>query len=153
MNVKKSAGTTFAGFLLVVLLAACHNNNSSSLREFMDTRNSKPNSFYVEMLEQFCQDYYSVLYHDLWGTRTYVPGTLQVDSITRDSDKEVTIYGIHDFKGRMGKVWKGAHFKANIYESKQSNNEYIITFEKESQRIFSGKKYTESRTKTIHYEK
>ena len=46
----------------------------------------------------------------------------------------------------------GYNFKANIYESKKGSNDYVVTFEKESKKIISRKSYTESRTKTFHYE-
>ena len=63
------------------------------------------------------------------------------------------VYGTHDFEGRFGHDRKDYKYRANVYESKKSTNDYIVTFEKESKKIITKRPYTESRTKTIHYEK
>ena len=138
----------------LLLLAACGNNSSINIPGiFDDSDDLHSKEFYEGLLEQFCQDYYDDLYHDFWGTRSYVHGSLKVDSVRQIGEREVMVYGTHTFEGRTGRKRKDYNYRANVYESKKSTNDYIVTFEKESKKIFTGRSYTESRTKTIHYEK
>ena len=139
---------------LLSLFPACGNNSGINITGFNDDSDDvKPKEFYEGLLEKFCQDYYDDLYHDFWGVRSYVPGSLKVDSVRQSDEREVMVYGTHDFEGRVGHVYKGRKYSANVYESKKNSHEYIVTFEKESKKIISRRSYTESRTKTIHYEK
>ena len=138
----------------LLLLAACGNNSSINIPGiFDDSDDLHSKEFYEGLLEQFCQDYYDDLYHDFWGTRSYVHGSLKVDSVRQIGEREVMVYGTHTFEGRTGRERKDYNYRANVYESKKSTNEYIVTFEKESKKIITGRSFTESRTKTIHYEK
>ena len=138
----------------LLLLAACGNNSSINIPGiFDDSDDLHSKEFYEGLLEKFCQDYYDDLYHDFWGTRSYIPGSLKVDSVRRSGEREVMVYGTHDFEGRFGHDRRGYKYRANIYESKKNTNDYIVTFEKESKKIITKRPYTESRTKTIHYEK
>lgn len=139
---------------LLLLFAACGNNSRINITGFFDDSDDvQSKEFYEGLLEKFCQDYYDELYHDFWGTRSYVPGSLKVDSVRQIGEREVMVYGTHDFEGRFGHNRSDYKYRANVYESKKSTNDYIVTFEKESKKIFTGRSYTESRTKTIHYEK
>lgn len=139
---------------LLLLFAACGNNSGINISSFFDDSDDvQPKEFYEGLLEKFCQDYYDDLYHDFWGTRSYVPGSLKVDSVRQIGEREVMVYGTHDFEGRFGHDRKDYKYRANVYESKKSTNDYIVTFEKESKKIITKRPYTESRTKTIHYEK
>ena len=155
--VKKSRNgfrLTAVCLLLPLLFAACGNNGSMNILGIFDSSdNNRSNEFYEGLLEKFCQDYYDDLYHDFWGTRSYIKGSLKVDSVYQVGEREVMVYGTHDFEGRLGHPYEGRKFSANIYESKKNNHEYIVTFEKESKKIISRRSYTESRTKTMHYEK
>ena len=138
----------------LLLLAACGNNSSINIPGiFDDSDDLHSKEFYEGLLEQFCQEYYDDLYHDFWGTRSYVHGSLKVDSVRQIGEREVMVYGTHDFEGRFGHDRKDYKYRANVYESKKSTNDYIVTFEKESKKIITKRPYTESRTKTIHYEK
>lgn len=140
-------------FLLPMMFVACGNkSNINILGVFDESDKVKSKEFYEGLLEQFCQEYYDDLYHDFWGTRSYVNGSLKVDSVRLCGEREVEVFGTHDFEGRLGHVYKGRKYSANICESKKNKNEYIVTFEKESKKIISRRSYTESRTKTIHYE-
>lgn len=145
----------WAFFLLMTMkFVSCDNNGGINITGFFDdTDEVLPQEFYGGLLESFCQDYYDDLYRDHWGTRSYVHGSLKVDSIRQNGEREVTVYGTHDFEGRFGHVYRGYKYRANVYESKKNTNDYIVTFEKESKKIISRRSYTESRTKTIHYEK
>ena len=139
---------------LLLLFAACGNNSRINITGFFDDSDDvQSKEFYEGLLEKFCQDYYDDLYHDFWGTRSYVHGSLKVDSVRQIGEREVMVYGTHDFEGRFGHNRSDYKYRANVYESKKSTNDYIVTFEKESKKIFTGRSYTESRTKTIHYEK
>lgn len=139
---------------LLLLFAACGNNNGINITSFFDDSDDiQSKEFYEGLLEKFCQDYYDDLYHDFWGTRSYVHGSLKVDSVRQIGEREVMVYGTHDFEGRFGHDRRGYKYRANVYESKKSTNDYIVTFEKESKKIITKRPYTESRTKTIHYEK
>lgn len=139
--------------LLLVLLLSCDNVGGVARAFFDDSDSVKPKEFYEGLLEQFCRENYDQLYHDVWGTRRYVQNSLRVDSIRPCGEREVMVYGKHDFEGRLRNTHYGYGFKANIYESKKGSKDYIVTFEKESKKIISRKSYTESRTKTFHYEK
>jgi len=137
---------------LLTVLMSCENVGGTAFGLSDHSDNLKSKEFYEGLLEEFCQNYYNDLYHDFWGTRKYVKGSLVVDSIRACGEREVTVYGKHDFEGRLGHPYEGYHFEANVYESKNNSHDYIVTFEKESRKIISHKSYTESRTKTIHYE-
>ena len=151
--IRRLRNWTFC-LLMTMQFAACGNNRGINITDiFDDSDDVQPKEFYEGLLEKFCQDYYDDLYHDYWGTRSYVHGSLTVDSVCQSAEREVIVYGTHDFKGRFGHVYRGYKYRANVYESKKSSSEYIVTFEKESKKIISGRSYTESRTKTIHYEK
>ena len=140
--------------LLPMLFVACGNNGGANILGFFNSANDvQSKEFYEGLLEKFCQDYYDDLYHDFWGTRSYVNGSLRVDSVRQCGEREVMVYGTHDFIGRLGYPYEGHKFSANIYESKKNDHEYIVTFEKESREFFTKRSYTESRTKTIRYEK
>lgn len=149
----KSYKFVIAASCLLLLFAACGNSGINITGFFDDSDDVQSKEFYEGLLEKFCQDYYDDLYHDFWGTRSYAPGSLKVDSVRQSGEREVMVYGTHDFKGRFGHDRSGYKYRANVYESKKSTNDYIVTFEKESKKIISGRSYTESRTKTIHYEK
>ena len=138
-------------FLLVVL-SSCDNVGGVALGFFDDSDSIKSKEFYKGLLEQFCRENYDNLYHDIWGTRRYVQNSLRVDSIHSCGEREVMVYGKHSFDGRLGDRHNDYKFEANIYESKKGSNDYVVTFEKESKKIISRKSYTESRTKTFHYE-
>lgn len=141
---------------LLLSLSSCNNNGRLSLGIFDDidlTDSIRPKEFYEGLLEQFCIENYDQLYHDFWGTRKYVEGSLIVDSLHSCGEREVMVYGKHSFDGRFGDRHNGYKFVANIYETKKGSNDYIVTFEKQSKKVISGRSYTESRTKTFHYEK
>lgn len=138
--------------LLLPLFWSCNNGSGISIDFFDDADAVKSDEFYEGLMEQFCQEFYDDLYHDFWGTRKYIQGSLKVDSVRSCGEREVIVYGKHDFEGRLGHVRRGYRFEANVYESKKNSHDYIVTFEKESKKIISGKSYKESRTKTIHYE-
>ena len=138
---------------LLFVLSSCGNAGGVIHGFNDDTDSIKSQEFYEGMLEQFCQKNYNELYHDFWGTRKYVSNSLTVDSIRPCGEREVTVYGKHDFIGRYGKPREGYHFEANVYEAKKGSNDYIITFEKQSKKIITKKSYKESRTKAFHYEK
>ena len=149
----KQISRAFLYSFLLTVLVSCENIGGVALGFSDDSDSLKSKEFYAGLLELFCQNYYNDLYHDFWGTRKYVQGSLIVDSVRPSGENEVMVYGKHDFKGRAGRLRRGYHFEANVYESKKNSHDYIITFEKESKKLISGKSYTESRTKTIHYEK
>lgn len=113
---------------------------------------AKPKGFYERMLEKFCQKHYNELFEDFWGTRKYVAGSLKVERMRINGQRELNIYGTHEFVGRLGYPTYKTKFTANIYESKKTPNDYVITFEKESKNLVTGEPYIESRTKTFHYE-
>ena len=138
--------------ILFVFTSCGGGGDTSSISDEEDSDGIEPKEFYEGMMEQFCLTYYDDLYHDFWGTRKYIPGSMRVDSISPCGVREVMIYGKHDFEGRVGNLHRGYKFSANVYESKKGSHDYIVTFEKESKKIISGKSYTESRTKTLHYE-
>ena len=151
--IKRLRNWTFY-ILMTMQLAACGNNCGINITRFFDDSDDlQSKEFYEGLLEQFCQDYYDDLYHDFWGTRSYVHGSLKVDSVRQIGEREVMVYGTHSFEGRFGHDRNNYKYRANVYESRKSTNDYIVTFEKESKKIISGRSYTESRTKTIHYEK
>lgn len=139
--------------LVMFILASCDNVGGVILSFSDDSDSIKSKEFYEGMLEQFCQKNYNDLYHDFWGTRKYVSNSLTVDSIRPCGEREITVYGKHDFIGRFGKLREGYKYEANVYESKKGSNDYIITFEKQSKKIITKKSYKESRTKAFHYEK
>lgn len=153
--IKKVQARVITGCLFFsMLFAACGNNGGTNIFGIFDSSEGvKPKEFYEGLLEKFCQDYYDDLYHDFWGTRSYTHGSLKVDSVRQCGEREVMVYGTHDFEGRLGYPYEGRKFSANIYESKKNDHEYIVTFEKESKDVITRRSYTESRTKTIHYEK
>ena len=153
-KVRNWFSLTACYLILSVLFVACGNNGGMNILGIFDGSDDvQTKEFYEGLLEKFCRDYYDDLYHDFWGTRSYVYGSLKVDSVRQCGEREVVVYGTHDFEGRFGHIYKGYKYSANIYESKKNNHEYIVTFEKESKKIISRKSYTESRTKTINYEK
>lgn len=139
--------------IILTMFISCENVGGVLLGFSGDSDTVMTKDFYEKLLDQFCKRHYDNLYHDFWGTRNYVKGSLVVDSIRPCGEREVMVYGKHDFKGRLGKPHEGYNFKANVYESKKGSHDYIVTFEKESKKIISGKSYTESRTKNFHYEK
>ena len=154
INNMKSYIIVIATGCLLLFFTACGNNRGRNFAGFFDdSDDGQSKEFYEGLLEKFCQDYYDDLYHDYWGTRSYVHGSLKVDSVHQSGEREVMVYGTHDFEGRLGHIYRGYKFRANVYESKKSTHDYIITFEKESKKIISRRSYSESRTKTIHYEK
>ena len=112
--------------LLPMLFVACGNNGGANILGFFNSANDvQSKEFYEGLLEKFCQDYYDDLYHDFWGTRSYVNGSLKVDSVRQCGEREVVVYGTHDFEGRLGHVYKGRKYSANIYESKKNDHEYL----------------------------
>lgn len=137
--------------LLVVSMMSISVNGANNLVK-NDYSVLKNKGFYERMLEKFCRQYYNELFTDFWGTREYVVGSLTIDYMRIAAQREINVFGMHDFKGRLGYPIYHKKFKANVYESKKTPNEYIITFEKESQNLISGQPYFESRTKTFHYE-
>ncbi len=112
----------------------------------------KDSDYYARMLDKFCQQHYNDLFKDLIGKRKYVAGSLKVDSIVNLSDREVKVYGTHDFEGRTGKDYSDRNFEASIFETKENPNEYNVSFKKEGKRLVTGKSYSESRSKTFIYE-
>lgn len=153
--IKKVQARFITGCLFFsMLFAACGNNGGMNILGIFDSSDGvQSKEFYEGLLEKFCQDYYDDLYRDFWGTRSYVHGSLKVDSVRQCGEREVMVYGTHDFEGRLGYPYEGRKFSANIYKSKKNDHEYIVTFEKESKKVITRRSYTESRTKTIHYEK
>ncbi len=152
-NRSKEAFRVFFYSFIFTVFISCESVSGVAFGISDKSDAAKSKEYYEGLLEQFCQTYYDDLYRDFWGTRQYVQGSLVVDSIRPCGVREVMVYGKHDFTGRIGNLYEGYDFKANIYESKKGSNDYIVTFEKESKKIISGKFYTESRTKTFHYEK
>ena len=149
---KKTAHGIHILFCLCVcmLLVACDSN--TNIIPFLSS-DVKSEEFYQHMLEQFCQEHYDNLYKDFWGKRKYQAGSLRIDSVRPIGEREVNVYGKHDFNGRIiGLKHPNREFKANILETKNNSHEYIITFEKESKKIISGKPYREARTKKFYYE-
>ena len=113
-----------------------------------------PDAFYERLLEQFCQDHFDELYEDIWGTRSYVPGSLRVNSVQRVDNGEVDVYGTFDFKGRdiaLNQDHSGYRFEANVYES--DTHIFNVTFKKESRTFITGSVYWEKRTKKGFYYK
>ena len=143
----------FCYTLTLFVFASCDNVGGMALGFSDNSDTIKSKEFYKGMLEHFCQKNYNELYHDFWGTREYVKNSLTVDSIRSCGEREVMVYGKHDFKGRLGNLREGYKFEANVYESKKGSNDYIITFEKQSKKIITKRSYKESRTKAFHYEK
>lgn len=139
--------------VMLTVLASCEDVGGMISRLSGDSDSIKAKEFYEGLLEQFCQKNYNNLYHDFWGTRKYVSNSLKIDSIRPCGEREVMVYGKHDFVGRFGEPYDSLRFEANVYESKKGSNDYIVTFEKESRRYFTGKSYKESRTKAFHYER
>lgn len=156
MNLKKIKGRRFFRVLLysylLVALTSCNNVGGLVSGFFDGTDSLKPTEFYEGLLEQFCLENYNSLYRDFWGTRKYVQGSLRIDSLRSCGEREVMVYGKHSFVGRFGAAHLDYQFKANIYESKKGTNDYIVTFEKQSKEAIRDRFYTESRTKTFHYE-
>ncbi len=112
----------------------------------------KDNAYYERMLDKFCQQNYNDLFKDLIGKRKYVAGSLKVDSVASISDREVKVYGKHDFEGRTGKDHSDRLFEANIFETKNKPNEYVVTFKKEGKKLVTGKPFSETRSTTYIYE-
>jgi len=112
----------------------------------------KSNEYYSRFLDKFCQQNYDELFKDLIGKRKYVAGSISIDSVVSVNDREVKVYGKHDFEGRTGKDHSDRLFEANIFETKNNPNEYVVTFKKEGKKIITGKPYSESRSKTYIYE-
>lgn len=153
---KRKATNRLCVLLLLalgVICAACNGGGISDLWPISSNADDiKSPDFYERMLEKFCQQHFDSLYEDIWGTREYVDNSLTVDSVCPAGEREVNVFGMHDYMGRLG--WPKYHreFVANIYETKKHSNEYIITFEKQSKRHISRRTYKESRTKSFHYE-
>ena len=79
---------------LLLLFAACGNNSGINISSFFDDSDDvQSKEFYKGLLEKFCQDYYDDLYHAFWGTRSYVHGSLKVDSVRQIGEREVMVYG------------------------------------------------------------
>ena len=117
-----------------------------------DIVNLKDTPYYERMLDKFCKQNYDELFKDLVGKRKYVAGSLKVDSVVKISNREVKVYGKHDFEGRTGKDHSDRAFEANIYETKDKPNEYNVSFKKEGKRLVTGKPYSETRSKIFIYE-
>ena len=138
---------------LLTVIMSCNEGGGVSLSLFNDSETIDSEAFYQGLLEQFCRDNYDDLFRDFWGTREYVHNSLTVDSIRPCGEREVIVYGKHCFVGRTDRFRKDYLFKSNVYESKKTPHDYIVTFEKESKRLITKKSYYESRTKNFHYEK
>ena len=138
-NRTKAAFRVFFNLYMLAVLVSCE-NVGGVISGFSDASDSvKIKEFYEGLLEQFCQENYNEMYHDFWGTRKYVQNSLRVDSVRSCGEREVTVYGKHDFIGRWGKPREGYEFEANVYESKKGSNDYIVTFEKQSKKIIRKK--------------
>lgn len=140
--------------LAFIPLSCDHREGAPSIIDIITgNRNERSEEFYKDFLEQFCREHYTDLFRDFTGKRNYVENSLRIDSIRRESQREVTVFGKHDFKGRIiGLSHEEYLFEANIYESKKVADDFIVTFKKESRRLISGKTYWETGTKTVHYE-
>ena len=125
--------------------------NEGGIQISEDINKLKNNDYYERFLDKFCQQNYDELFKDLMGKRKYVAGSLKVDSVQTVNDREVKVFGKHDFEGRTGKDHSDRNFEANILETKDKPNEYIVSFKKEGKTLI-GKKYSESRSKTYVYE-
>lgn len=150
---KKIKTMTMKGkrILMYLMLCVCF-ISASGTNVSIDGPQAKPKAFYERMLEAFCVQCYDELFEDFWGSRQYVKGSLKVKSMRIGGQREVILFGSHQFQGRLGFPTYNQRFKVNIYESKKTPNEYVITFEKESEYLATGRTYIESRTKTFHYE-
>ncbi len=149
---QKWNGTRFFIYLSMFLLVASGiEANTIYTFHIKNTEAQEDIGFYKRMLENFCQKHYKELFTDFWGKREYIDGSLKVESMRIGGQREVNLYGIHNTKGRLGTPYQ-RKFKANIYKSMKTPNEYIITFERESKMLVTGESYMEARTKHFYYE-
>lgn len=108
-------------------------------------RKRKSIHFYQGLLEDFCKLYY----HKAFEGRTYIYGSLCIVSVDYLSETIIEIKGTHSYEGIMGKQYTGYAFKANVREL--GNDRFLVTFEKQSIKILSRKKYWERTSREIAY--
>lgn len=65
------------------------------------------------------------------------------------SETIIEIKGTHSYEGIMGKQYTGYAFKANVREL--GNDRFLVTFEKQSIKLLSRKKYWERTSREIAY--
>ena len=93
----------------------------------------KSKKFYEGLLEDFCKKYY----HKKFPGRTYIYGSLRVESDTKTDEKTVEVKGIHSFKGRLGiKSYNDKEFRATVRSD--GDNNFHIKFDRRLVKPISG---------------
>ena len=131
-------------------IVACGNINGNTHKtddeaSEMTEKQTKPASFYKELLEEFCK----VHYHEMFEGRSYIYTSLHIDECKEVAPGIVDVNGTHAYEGRFGKRYDGYGFKANIREMNNEPNTFYIIFEKEGIKPITQRKYWESSSKTF----
>ena len=137
-------------FLILMFAFACGNINGNTHKtddesSEMTEKQTKPASFYKELLEEFCK----VHYHEMFEGRSYIYTSLHIDECKEVAPGIVDVNGTHAYEGRFGKRYDGYGFKANIREMNNEPNTFYIIFEKEGIKPITQRKYWESSSKTF----
>lgn len=138
-------------FILAAFLS-CGNSSGNAPKDngnsvAVGTSQSKPISFYKNLLEEFCK----VNYHDMFEGRSYVFTSIHVDDCKDVAPGIVDVSGTHSYEGRFGKRYDGQGFKANIREMVNEPDTYYIVFEKEGVKPITQRTFWESSSKTFVY--
>lgn len=78
------------------------------------------------LLEKFCKQFYS----EIFGGRTFEPGSISISSVSVDDDDNIVVKGTHTYSGRLGTKYTGYEFRAVL--TMYGNNKVRIEFNKQS---------------------
>lgn len=93
----------------------------------------KPHKFYEGLLEDFCKKYY----HKKFPGRTYIYGSIRVETTRQTDANTVEVKGLHSFKGRLGiKTYNNKEFRATVRSENNSN--FHIKFDRRLVKPISG---------------
>lgn len=93
----------------------------------------KSKKFYEGLLEDFCKKYY----HKKFPGRTYIYGSIRVETTRQTDANTVEVKGLHSFKGRLGiKTYNNKEFRATVRSENNSN--FHIKFDRRLVKPISG---------------
>ena len=93
----------------------------------------KSKKFYEGLLEDFCKKYY----HKKFPGRTYVYGSICVETTTQTDANTVEVKGLHSFKGRLGiRTYDNKEFRAMVRS--EDNCNFHIKFDRRLVKPISG---------------